>query len=222
MNTPAVFRAFLAKDVLRELRTKETFISVAAFGFLVILVLAFALPVTPGEGEIRAAGAFWVAVLFASQVGIARAVDVERASGRMETILSTPADASAIFLAKSASLSLFVSLSALILSFPLTVFYQLDPASFIATLPGTILGIIGICLAGTLLSLLASGTRMREVLAPILFLTIFVPLLLASVAAMREALLDQPYGLAVQVLAGFDLIIGGASILLAPYLIEEG
>lgn len=222
MSATAVLRAFLAKDVLRELRTKETFIAVAAFGFLIILVLAFALPVTPGEGAIRAAGSFWVALLFASQVGIARAVEVERASGRLETILSTAADASTVFVAKAISLCLFVSLSAAILSFPLTIFYQLDPAPLAAAVPGVVLGVIGLSFAGALLSLLASGTRMREILAPILFLTIFVPLLLAAVAAMREALLGEPYGLAIQVLVGFDLIIGGASILLAPYLIEEG
>lgn len=214
-------RAFLMKDILREVRTGEMLMAVAAFGLAIMLVLSFALPHGAQGGVRIAAGALWVALLLATQVGIARSVDVERTGGRLETVRSAPVDATLLYLAKAASIFVFVLLAAMVLLMPWVVLFNLDVAVLARVLPVLALGVLGISMAGTLVAFLAAGTRLREILQPILFLTLFIPLLLAAVAATASALspVDGPPDL--RILVGFDLLLGGAAILLAPSLLEE-
>lgn len=215
------FRAFLLKDILREARTGEMLLAVAAFGLAIILILSFALPRgLPGATRI-AAGALWVALLLATQVGIARSVEVERTGGRLETVRSAPIDPTLLFLAKSVSIFAFVFFAAAVLLFPWLVLFNLEFSRLPLVLPVLGLGLLGISLAGTLVAFLAAGTRLREILTPVLFLTIFVPLLLATVSATAAAIDPSDGAVDLRMLAGFDLLIGGAAILLAPSLLEE-
>jgi ABC-type transport system involved in cytochrome c biogenesis permease component len=56
---------------------------------------------------------------------------------------------------------------------------------------------------------------------PLLFLTIFTPLLLAAVEASDRVLAGEPAGVALHLLVAFDLIIGGVAFLLAPAIFDE-
>lgn len=215
-------RAFLRKDILRELRTGEMLISIAAFGFVILLVLSFAHPpAATAHPEAAAAGALWVALLFASQLGILRAIDVERTGGRLETIRSTPVDMTWLFLAKTLSIFVFIAASAAVLLIPFTVLFNLSPFRVINVLPPLVLGLLGISITGALVAFLAAGSRLREIVMPILFMTLFVPLLLACISATEAALKGSDGAFGYPVLIGFDLVIGGASILLAPSVLEE-
>jgi heme exporter protein B len=197
-------------------------ISIAAFGFVVLLVLSFAHPhEMAARPEAAAAGALWVALLFASQLGILRAIEVERTGGRLETIRSTPVDMTWLFLAKTLSIFTFIAASAAVLLIPFTVLFNLSPVRVLAAVPPLLLGLLGISVTGTLVAFLAAGSRLREIVMPILFMTLFVPLLLACISATEAALRGIAGGVGYPVLIGFDLVIGGASILLAPTVLEE-
>lgn len=216
-----IFRAFLIKDFLRETRTAETLLGVSAFGLVIIVFLSLATPQGSGGNVGIAAGALWAALFFSSQVGLLRSIDAERSAGRLETILSTPIDATVFFLAKSFSTFLFILFAALILLCPFMVLFNIDPSAAARALPVIFFGIVGVSLTGTLVGFLAVGTKIREIIMPVLFLTLFIPLLLSLVAATTEALSGAAYGFAFNVIIGFDLLMGGTSILLVPSLLEE-
>jgi heme exporter protein B len=220
-DLPRVLRAFLWKDLLRETRTGETVLAVAALGFLIVLVLAFALPAASESDHSRAAGALWIALIFSCQLGIARGIEQERSQGRLETILATRVDGGTLYAVKALSLFAHLALSSLLLLPPLGVLFNLSLRPVVGLLPILGVGLAGLALAGTLIALLTAATRLREILMPLLFLTIFTPLLLAAVEASDRVLAGEPAGVALHLLVAFDLIIGGVAFLLAPAIFDE-
>lgn len=221
MTSLRIISAFLYKDLVREARGGETFLALATFGLILILTLSFALPRSGAEDPGRSSGALWAALLFASQIGIARSVEVDRHGGRWEMIRTAPVDATILFLAKSLSLGLFLALAALVLLIPYAVLFDVALDAVARLIPVLLLGILAITLTGTFLSFLASASRVREIVTPLLHLTILVPVLLAAMAASVAAMENQPAPTGRGVLVGFILVLGGAAVLMAPSLMEE-
>ncbi|MDI6814960.1 MAG: heme exporter protein CcmB, partial [Dehalococcoidales bacterium] len=88
----------------------------------------------------------------------------------------------------------------------------------------TFLTIIGFVAVGTLFSALAVNTKAREVLLPILFLPIVVPIIISAVKASGLALSGEPWsGLSpwLQIIVAFDIIFLVVSFLIFTFVIEE-
>jgi len=200
--------AVLWKDVVLETRTKDTLVSVFVFALLSIVVFNFALNPTPQNVALVAPGILWVAFTFGGVLGLTRSFAVEKERGGMQSLLLTPAGRDSIYLGKVLSIFVFM-LAVEVVTFPIfAVIYNL-PLAAPEFIPVALLATLGIAAVGTLFSAMAVNTRAREVMLPLLFLPIAVPVIVAAVEASRPAITGEPWGDAIQwlpILGVFDVV----------------
>ena len=217
--------AILAKDLKTEWRAREVFTSMFVFTVLVVVVFQFTIGSNPALIREVAAGVLWVALLFATVIGLQRAVQMEGEEDCLQGVLLAVQDRSALFLAKAlANMIYLLVVSGCIL--PLfALWFRVDLTASLPAL-GVILalGIVGLSVLGTLFSLIVLNIRMREVMLPLLFLPVSVPLLIASVYA-TGALIDgktladiRDYVILITV---FDVVFLVLAVLIFDYVVEE-
>ena len=175
------------KDILLEVRSKDIIISVLVFGFLVAVVFNFALNVSPQRVSELAAGILWVAFAFAGTLAMNRTFVKEREQGGLEGLLLSPVSRDAVFLGKVLVNFLFMLIIEGLL---LPVFAAMLGFSALSwTLILTILlATLGFATVGTLFSAIAVQTRSREIMLPVLFFPIILPVLIGAVEASNIAL----------------------------------
>ena len=100
--------ALLRKDLLLELRARETLPAMAIFVLAALTVFHFALP--SGSSDLAADGLLWIAILFTALLGLSRAFVAEREQGVLDGLVMSPCDRSAIWLAKTLSALTFLVL----------------------------------------------------------------------------------------------------------------
>ena len=170
------------KDILLELRTRDIVVSGLVFAFLVVVIFNFALNVTPRVVDELAPGILWVAFTFAGILAMNRAFVLEKDRGSLEGLLLTPASRDAIYFGKMLGTFVFMLVVEAAL---LPVFSALF--GFSAFSWGLILAILlatlGFATVGTLFSAMAVNTRSREIMLPLLFLPVVVPVLIGAVEA---------------------------------------
>ena len=168
------------KDIQLEVRSKDIIFSVLVFGLLVGIVFNFALNVTPQRIGELAAGILWVAFAFAGTLAMNRAFVREKEQGGLEGLLLTPVSRDAIFLGKVLVSFVFMLIVEAVL---LPVFAaMLGFSAFSYSLLLTILlATLGFATVGTLFSAIAVQTRSREIMLPVLFFPIILPVLIGAV-----------------------------------------
>jgi heme exporter protein B len=216
--------AIVAKDVAAELRTREMLSSMFVFALLVILIFNFAFDLRADNQKALAPGVLWVAVAFASMLGLSRSFIVEKDRGSIEGLLLTPVDRSAIYLGKALGNLLFISVVAWVILPVFVVLFNLA-AETLPLLAGTVvLGTIGLSGVGTLFSAMAVHTRAREVLLPVLLFPVIVPVMLSAVKLTAAVIDGVPFA-EVQnwfsLLITFDVIFAALSVILFDYVVEE-
>ena len=178
MNYVADVAALARKDLLLELRARDTLPAMLLFVVAVLAVFHFALP--DGSGELAANGLLWVAIVFTALLGLARVFVAEREQGLLDGLVLAPCDRSAIWLAKGlAALAFLVLAEALALPAFALFFDGVSPA----TVAGVLLADVGLCAVGTLLAAMAVASRARELLLPLLFLPLALPVVIGGVGA---------------------------------------
>ena len=88
----------------------------------------------------------------------------------------------------------------------------------------TVFTTIGFVAVGTLFSALAVNTKAREMVLPILFFPIVVPIIIGAVEASGLALSGKPWGDLspwLQIIGAFDAIFLVVSFLIFTFVIEE-
>ena len=196
------------KDILLELRSRELVISVIVFGLLVVIVFSFAIDPAPGQAEALAPGILWVAFAFSATLAMNRAFVREQEAGALEGLLVSPVSRDAIFLAKAATSFLFMLLIEAVLLPAYSVMLGFSALSW--TLGATILlATLGFALIGTLFSALAAQTRSREIMLPVLFFPIVLPVILGAVEATTRAIGGETFvglGRWLPLIAIFDAV----------------
>jgi heme exporter protein B len=175
--------ALARKDLLLEVRGRETLPAMALF--VVAMLVAFRFALTEDQTD-AAAGLLWVAIVFTALLGLGRAFVAEREQGVLDALVLAPCDRSAIWLAKLAATLVFLVLVELIALPAFAVFFTgLDAA----TVAAVALADVGICAVGTLLAAMAVAGRARELLLPLLFLPLAIPIIVGGVGA---TVVDDP------------------------------
>lgn len=217
--------AILRKDLLLEWRSREALTSMAFFSLLVVVVFGFAFQAERIDPGTQAPGLLWIAFAFSGVLGLHRSFAVEREGSCLQGLLLAPVDRSAIFLGKVLGNLILIGLVEA-LTFP--VFSVLLRVPILSCLPQlaliTLLGTIGFAEVGTLLSAVSSGSRLREVLLPLILYPIWVPVLIAGVEATRVALTGRPAEEAstwLTLMMVYDLVFLGAGLILFDHLLEE-
>ena len=187
------FRALLRKDIVSELRTREMIVSMFLFVVLAMIVFHYAFTIHgvgggsgagAGDGDLSpfAGGMLWVVFVFGALLGLNRSFVHEKDEACLDGLLLCPVDRVTIFLAKMTANLIFMGLIQ-VLAVP--VFLVIFASGRVAThLPAFIalivLADLGIAALGTLLATISVNTRSRDLLLPILFLPLAVPLLIAA------------------------------------------
>ena len=174
------------KDIVLELRSKELVLSVIIFGLLVVVVFNFSLNSTPQRAVELAPGILWVAFAFAATLAMNRSFVREQEQGGLDGLLVSPISRDAIFFAKAMTSFIFMVLVEAVLLPVYAVLLDFSALSF--TLGFTIvLATLGFALVGTLFSAMAAQTRSREIMLPVLFFPIILPVIIAAVEASTRA-----------------------------------
>ena len=184
MNYLGDVAALARKDLRLELRARDTLPAMLLFVLSTLVVFHFALPT--GADEVAAQGLLWVALLFTALLGLSRAFAAEREQGVIDGLVMAPSDRSAIWLGKALSILAFLALAEVIALPAYALFFQRVDASLIG---GIALADIGIAAVGTLLAAMATASRARELLLPLLFLPLAIPIVICGVGA---SVTDEP------------------------------
>ncbi len=216
------------KDLRAELRSREILLTMGYFGFLVVLVFAFAfsggakVPVAP-----LAAGILWVSVAFAGTLGIGRAFEREREGDCLRALLLAPISRSAIYLGKTMGVLAFMVLVELVVVPAVGFFFNLRPSSdvLVPLLLTLGLGTVGYAVLGTLLAAMLAGSRARDVLLAVVFYPLVMPVLIVGVKA-TTALLDplepiDALGTWLRLLFVFDLCFGLVALWIFEPLVTD-
>jgi len=170
--------ALTRKDLLLELRAKETLPSMLLFVIAALVIFHFALPA--GSGEVAAHGLLWVALVFTALLALTRAFVAEREQGLLDALVLAPSDPSAIWLAKSIAVIAFLVAAEVVALPAFALFFSGIDGTTIAAVA---LADIGIAAVGTLVGAMAVAGRARELLLPLLFLPLAIPIVVGGVGA---------------------------------------
>lgn len=170
--------ALARKDLRLEVRARDTLPAMALFVVATLVVFHFALPAT-ASGD-AAYGLLWVAIVFTALLGLGRAWAPEGEAGALDGLVLATADRSAIWLGKALATLAFLALAEVVALPAFALFFApLDGPAVV----GVALASVGICAVGSLVSAMAAAARGREVMLPLLFLPLAIPLVVGGVGS---------------------------------------
>lgn len=214
--------ALIWKDLLVEFRSRQFLGAMLAFTLVTIVTLNFAFDLVQEERQTNGAGALWIALLFASLLGIGRSIAAERERGTFDGLLLLPVDGGTLFLGKfGATLVSILAIEAIALPVFAALYDlpALDPLVIAIVVAGTV-GLAGL---GTLFSAVASSGRSREVVLPLLLFPLMIPVLIAAVRATAEIFEgdEDDFLRWFNLLVGFDVIFVVLAFLSFSFVIED-
>jgi heme exporter protein B len=217
-------RAIVWKDLTTERRSKAGFNAVAFLGVLILLLFGFALGPDAEALRNAAAGALWLAILFSGVLAFNRSYQLELDGSALEPLLLYPAPRWTIFAGKLVANLLFVLLvEAIVVPVAIVLFQVKALAGWLPASGVMVLGSIGFVALGTFYASMASRSRAREVLLPLLLFPMLIPVLLASAEATSALLAGDPLqdaGAWIRLLVIFDVIFVVAPFLVFDHVIE--
>jgi heme exporter protein B len=213
------------KDLLVELRNRETFTVMLFFAVVILFLFHFSLHPEQENTALLAPGLLWLAFTFTGVLGLGRSFQAEQANDCLEQLLLIPGDRGNIFLGKLVGNVAFM-LAVELLIIPLfALFFQLNLwAALLPLLIVAILGTLGFAIIGTLFSALTANLRAREVLFPLLLFPLVVPVIIGSVTATGIILGGGTLGEAsgwLKLLGTFDTMFLVVAYLTFEFVVEQ-
>jgi heme exporter protein B len=214
----------LWKDLLLEVRRRESLLAMFFFGVLILFIFHFAFEIPKEKAAEMAPGLLWLAFIFTGTLGLAQLFQAERENHCLEALLLSPVDRGALYLAKVVFNTLLMLLVELVV-FPL--FWMLFNLEAWSLLPSlflvALLGTVGFCAIGALFSAVTLKARARELLLPLLIFPLMIPVILATIRSMeilfRTGGFEETYDW-LRLLIGFDVIFLTAGFLIFEWVIE--
>ena len=218
--------ALLRKDLLLELRSRESVPAMALFAVTAFVIFHFGLDRSSLAGSL-AAGVLWVTLLLAAVLGVSRLFVAEREQGGLDGFLLAPVDRGALLIAKALALLAFLVAVELV-AIPAFALLLLGPSVWPA-LPELIavlaLADVGLAVVGTLVSALAVQTAARDLIAPLVSLPLMIPLLIAAARATTPLLLAggaAPLPLRWMAILGlYDVVFALLAYAVFDFLVED-
>lgn len=213
------------KDALLELRRRESLLTMFFFGTLLLFVFQFAFDLTTESVNALVPGLLWLAFLFTGTLGLAQLFQAEREQHNFDALLLAPLDTGALFFAKAGfNLALMAVVELVVIPLFWVLFnlpsWNLLPQIFLVTLLGT----IGFCALGTLMSAVTLRARARELLLPLVLFPLMIPVILATIRCLEEVLragqlVEEIAWL--RLLLGFDVIFLTAGVMIFDWVVES-
>jgi heme exporter protein B len=216
----------LRKDLLLELRTRESVPAMTLFSLTVFVIFHFGLGRSSLSGDL-AAGVLWVTLLFAALLGANRLFVAEHQQGGLDGFLLAPVDRADLMVAKVLALIAFL-MAVEVVAVPAFGLMLLGPP-LLPALPKLIalllLADFGIATIATLASALASRASARDLLVPLIALPMLIPVLIPAARASVPLLLASgPADVALKwpaMLALYDVVFALVAYAVFDFLIED-
>ncbi len=215
----------LCKDLLLELRRRDSLLTMFFFGTLLLFVFHFAFDLPPDKIGELAPALLWLAFLFTGTLGLAQLFQAERDNHCLDALLLSPLDRGALFLAKTGFNFILMFLVELVVIPLFWILFNLPawnliPQLFLVTLLGT----LGFCVLGTITAAITLRARGRELLLPLVLFPLMIPVILATIRCMETVL--KTGGVAdamgwLRMLIGFDVIFITIGVLIFDSVIES-
>jgi heme exporter protein B len=210
-------RAVAWKDLRTERRTMANFNAVLFLAVLMLLLFGFALgPDAQGLRD-AAGGVIWLAILFSGVLAFNRSYQIELDDNALETLLLYPGARWPIFAGKLvANLTFVVAVELVVVPLAAVLFHVVLTPALLSIAAVLLLGTFGFVTLGTFYAAVASRTRAREVLLPLLLLPMVVPVLIAAAKATTALTMGDVMGEStswLRLLIAFDVIFFTASLL---------
>jgi len=194
--------ALARKDLRLELRARDTLPAMLLFVIATLVVFHFTLP--QGGSRLAAFGLLWVALVFTALLGLTRAFVAEREQGMFDALVLAPCDRSAIWLGKALAVLAFLAAAEVVALPAFAAFFSgLDGR----TVAAVALADVGIATVGTLFGAMAVAGRARELLLPLLFLPMAIPIVVGGVGGYLWFLVLYDAIFAVLSWATFEYVV---------------
>jgi heme exporter protein B len=204
--------ALAQKDLRLELRSRDTVPAMLLFVVSTLVVFNFALPA--GASADAAYGLLWAALVFTAILGLTRAFAAEREQRVLDGLVLAPCDRSAIWLGKAIAVVAFLALAEVVALPAFALFFEPVGWELVAAVA---LANLGFAVVGTLLAAVAAASRARELLLPLLFLPLVIPVVVGGVGA---SIADDP-GRYLGFLVLYDVIFAILSWASFEYVVTE-
>ncbi|MDP6335300.1 MAG: heme exporter protein CcmB [Nitrospinaceae bacterium] len=217
--------AIVWKDFITELKTRELFSSMFIFALLVIIIFVFSVNLSIVGAREIGPGVLWVAFLFAGTIGLNRSFLLEKENGCLQGLLLAPLDRTALYFGKLVSNFVFLLIMEAFMLPLFMIFFNIDLIQHLLPLLYVILvGTLGFCAIGTLLSSLSVNLKTRDIMLPILLYPLMVPIVIGSVQMTGQVLSGEPLSDMmnwVSLTLCFDVIYIAVSIMTIDFVLEE-
>jgi heme exporter protein B len=204
--------ALARKDLLLELRSRDTVPAMLLFVVSTLVVFHFAL--SSDASPTAETGLLWVALLFTALLGLVRAFVAEREERVLDGLVLAPCDRSAIWLGKVIGVVAFLVAAEVVALPAYALFFQPVGWELVAAVA---LADLGLAAVGTLLAAMAAAGRARELLLPVLFLPLVIPIVVGGVGASAT---DDP-GRYLAFLGLYDAVFAILSWASFEYVVTE-
>jgi heme exporter protein B len=212
------------KDLVLELRRRESLLTMFFFGTLLLFVFHFSFDLVPDRVSEMAPGLLWLAFLFTGTLGLGQLFGVERENHCLDALLLSPLDRGALFLAKVCFNFVLMLLVEIVVIPLFWILFNLQrwnllPQIFLISLLGT----AGFCVLGTIMSAMTLRARARELLLPLVLFPLMIPVILATIQCFGAVLRIGEIGDALpwlRLLIGFDVIFLTLGVLVFDWVIE--
>ena len=218
----AVFSAMVEKDLRRELRSKEIFISGFLFSIIILCAVYVAVTANHVPYSKMGAGGIWLCILFTGTVAINRIHQSEMVNGCYRALMLMPVEGGWLYLAKTTASFMLIGLSTTLLLPLISLFFQIELwPNLPALLASLYLGVSAFVALGTLVVVITANTRMKDVLFPVIQLPLVVPVLIAGVNSTALALEGESSWDWLQLLLVLNIVFLSLGFLLYDFLLEE-
>ena len=212
------------KDLVTELRSRETISSMVFFALIVMLIFSFSFSMDQQAAREVIAGIIWVAFAFTGIIGLGKSFSAELQHDCLEALQLAPVSRGAIYLGKMVANFTFIFVVEILLFPMFVILFNLDIVEEIPLLLVIFfLATVGLAAVGTLFSALTVQIRAREVMLPILLLPMVVPVMIAAVEATKGALNGDPlslYGPWLELLTIFDVVFTIVSFWMFDFVMD--
>ena len=215
--------ALIAKDLRRELRTKEVTITTMAFALLLMVIFAFAFFVDEDSAVHVFPGVLWISVVFTATLAISRTFVQERDNSCLRALALVPGTEGSLYLAKFIVNVLFVATFELVLVPALVTIFDVPfSAHVVPHLAVIVAGTLGFIALGTMVAAMMVHNQMRDVMMPILLYPLAIPLLVAAVEITKRIVMDDLSSVwnYLQIVAAMDIAYFVLSLMLFRWVLR--
>jgi heme exporter protein B len=205
------------KDTALEWKSPAGLVSLLLFSLVLVAVYHYAMDDSVFRATRNLNGIMLATLFFASTIQSGRNIHAETEAGALRVALMAPADASGYYLGKVLSIwqskLIFIALYIPLYQLFLTGLIGANAAAFGVPFVGLSLAALSLAALGVMLAYIARGSRLKEILFPLLLLPAALPVFILTVDFLQNAqAATATVGLAALPLRAMAPLVGPAGL----------